>query len=272
MLLQEKKGNIEVTLKSSNFDMITVIILTKNSQETIEDTLFSVRCFPEVLVYDTGSTDTTLDIAKQFPNVKIIQSEFIGFGHTRNKAAKSATHDWILALDSDEVLSSKLSQEILNTSLNSNFVYQIDRHNFFNGKWIKSCGGWYPDPVIRLYHRKKTQFTDSMVHEKVSSQKMQIYSLSYPIFHTPYRNIHDFLKKMQVYSDLFAIQKKDAKPASLAQAIFHAFFAFFKSYFLKKGLKQGVEGFIISAYNGHTAFYKYLKLREAQKNQEAPFQ
>ncbi|WP_251368188.1 glycosyltransferase family 2 protein [Candidatus Rhabdochlamydia sp. W815] len=268
MLSQEKNGNIGATLKFSNFDMITVIILTKNSQETLEDTLFSVRGFPEILVYDTGSTDTTLDIAKQFPNVKIIQSEFIGFGPTRNKAAKSATHDWILALDSDEVLSSKLSQEILNISLDSNFIYQIDRHNFFNGKWIKSCGGWYPDPIIRLYHRKKTQFTDSMIHEKVSSQGMQIHPLFYPLFHTPYRNIHDFLKKMQVYSDLFATQKKDSKPVSLAKAIFHGSFAFFKSYFLKKGLKQGVEGFIISAYNGHTAFYKYLKLREAQKNQD----
>lgn len=248
--------------------MITVIVLTKNSQETLEDTLSSVRSFPEVLVYDTGSTDITLDIAKQFPNVKAIQSEFTGFGPTRNKAAKLATYDWILALDSDEVLSSKLSQEILNISLDPNFVYQIDRHNFFNGKWIKSCGGWYPDPVIRLYHRKKTQFTDSMIHEKVSSQEMQIHPLSYPLLHTPYRNIHDFLKKMQVYSDLFAAQKKDSKPVSLAQAIFHGSFAFFKSYFLKKGLKQGVEGFIISAYNGHTTFYKYLKLREVQKYQD----
>ncbi|MDR2539163.1 MAG: glycosyltransferase family 2 protein [Chlamydiales bacterium] len=252
-------------LKSSNFDMITVIVLTKNSQETLKDTLSSVQGFPEVLVYDTGSTDATLDIAKQFSNVKIIQSEFIGFGPTRNQAAKLAAYDWVLALDSDEVLSSKLSQEILNTSLNPNFVYQIDRHNFFNDKWIKSCSGWYPDLIVRLYHRKKTQFTHSMVHEKVSSQKMQILPFSHPLFHIPYRNIHDFLKKMQIYSDLFAAQKKDSKPVSLAQAIFHGSFAFFKSYFLKKGIKQGVEGFIISVYNGQTAFYKYLKLRESQQ-------
>lgn len=248
--------------------MITVIVLTKNAQDTLKDTLSSIRDFPEALVYDTGSTDTTLDIAQQFPNVKIIQSEFIGFGPTRNKAAQLASYDWILALDSDEVLSSKLSQEILNISLNQAFVYQIDRHNFFNGKWIKGCGGWYPDPVIRLYHRKKTHFTSCMVHEKLSSQDMQVYYLSYPLFHTPYRNIHDFLQKMQVYSDLFATQKKDLKPVSLFQAILHGLFAFFKSYFLKKGLKQGAEGFIISAYNGHTTFYKYLKLREIQKQSD----
>lgn len=245
--------------------MITVIVLTKNSQESLEDTLFSIRDFPEVLVYDTGSNDTTLDIAKQFPNVKIIQAKFSGFGPTRNRAAQLASHDWILALDSDEILSPKLAQEVLNTSLDPNFVYQINRRNFFNGKWIKSCGGWYPDPVVRLYHRQKTQFTNSMVHEKVSLQNMHICSFSYPLFHTPYRNIHDFLAKMQVYSDLFAVQKIDSKHVSLSQAILHGLFAFFKSYFLKKGLKEGIEGFIISAYNGHTTFYKYLKLREAQK-------
>lgn len=245
--------------------MITVIVLTKNSQETLEDTLFSIRDFPEVLVCDTGSSDTTLSIAKQFPNVKTTQVEFIGFGPTRNQAAQSASYDWILALDSDEILSSKLAREILNSVLDPKYVYQINRHNFFNGKWIKSCGGWYPDPVIRLYHRKRTQFTNLMVHETVSLENVKIYPLSYPIFHTPYRNIHDFLNKMQVYSDLFVAQKIDSKQTSLFQAILHGLFAFFKSYFLKKGLKEGVEGFIISAYNGQTAFYKYLKLREAQK-------
>jgi glycosyltransferase involved in cell wall biosynthesis len=245
--------------------MITVIVLTKNSQETLEDTLFSIRDFPEVLVYDTGSTDATLSIAKQFPNVKIVQAEFVGFGPTRNQAARLASYDWILVLDSDEILSSKLSREILNIILDPTYVYQINRHNFFNGKWIKSCGGWYPDPVIRLYHRKKTQFTNLMVHETICLENIRICPLSYPIFHTPYRNIHDFLNKMQIYSDLFVAQKIDSKQVSLFQAIFHGFFAFFKSYFLKKGVKEGVEGFIISAYNGQTAFYKYLKLREAQK-------
>jgi hypothetical protein len=70
---------------------------------------------------------------------------------------------------------------------------------------------------------------------------------------------------MQTYSQLFAAQNQGKKSSSLPKAIFHGAFAFLKSYFLKKGFLAGKEGFIISAYNGHTAFYKYLKLLEANR-------
>ena len=67
---------------------------------------------------------------------------------------------------------------------------------------------------------------------------------------------------MQLYSSLFAEQYQHKKSSSLTKALLHAFFAFFKNYILKKGFLGGEEGLIISLYNGHTAFYKYLKLWE----------
>ena len=70
---------------------------------------------------------------------------------------------------------------------------------------------------------------------------------------------------MQFYSDLFAQQNKGKKKSSVSKAILHGAGAFFKSYILKKGFLGGYEGFIISAYNGHTAFYKYMKLYELNK-------
>jgi glycosyltransferase involved in cell wall biosynthesis len=240
--------------------MISATILTKNSQDTLSATLASLQKFPEVIVYDSGSTDLTLEIAKEFPNVKIIHGKFIGFGPTHNAASCHAIHDWILSLDSDEVLTLELAEEILNLPLNATHLYQIDRHNYYNGKWIRWCGGWYPDPVIRLYHRKSTQFTDDAVHEKIITTNLKVVPLSFPMTHTPYRRIEDFLTKMQTYSTLFAEQHRSKKTSSLGKAIFHGSFAFLKSYVLKRGFLGGKEGLIISLYNGHTAFYKYLKL------------
>ncbi|MES2121478.1 MAG: glycosyltransferase family 2 protein [Chlamydiota bacterium] len=246
--------------------MITVTILTKNCQDTLLSTLESLRAFPEVLIFDTGSTDKTLAIASSFPNVKILPGTFQGFGPAHNAVSAQAAHDWILSIDSDEILPPELSQEILALPLDSHTVYQIDRHNYLNGKWIRWCGGWYPDPVLRLYHRKHTRFSDDAVHEKIlTPSPLKIARLAHPLHHTPYRTMGDFLSKMQHYSTLFAQQHRGKKRSSLAKAICHGSFAFIKSYFLKKGFLGGKEGFIISIYNGHTAFYKYLKLLEENK-------
>jgi len=246
--------------------MITVTILTKNNEKTLKAALESVQAFPEVLLWDSGSTDQTLAIAQAFPNVKIHQGSFIGFGPTHNLASSIASNDWILSLDSDEILSSDLSQEILTLQLDPNCAYAILRHNFFNGKRIKWCGGWHPDWVTRLYHRKKTRFSDAPVHEKIVAEGMQIQRLKHPMLHFPYREISDFLGKMQTYSTLFAQQHQSKKNSSIFSALWHSWFAFFKSYILKRGFMGGKEGFIISLYNGHTAFYKYLKLDEANRH------
>ena len=83
--------------------------------------------------------------------------------------------------------------------------------------------------------------------------------------HYSYASISDFLTKMQSYSTLFALQNQGRKSSSPIKAILHGMFAFWKSYVLKRGFLGGYEGFVISAYNGHTAFYKYLKLYEANQ-------
>jgi len=245
--------------------MITVTILTKNSGATLRATLQSTREFPEVLLLDTGSTDNTLEIAREFPNVKIYKENFSGFGPTHNRATALAAHDWILSLDSDEVLTEELIREILALSLDQNAVYRILRHNFFNGKHIKWCGGWHPDWIVRLYNRKTTRFTDAAVHEKIITEGLKIVSLKQYFLHTPYREIGDFLTKMQMYSSLFATQYRSKRSSSLCKALFHSWAAFLKSYLLKRGFLGGKEGFIISAYNAHTAFYKYLKLDESNQ-------
>jgi glycosyltransferase involved in cell wall biosynthesis len=246
----------------SNLDQISVTVLTKNSQKYLKDVLKSLSPFNEVLVYDTGSTDSTLEIAAQFPNVKIIEAPFIGFGPTHNMASAAAKNHWILSIDSDEVVSAEMIQAIESQKLDPNTVYAFPRHNYFNGKFIKWCG-WYPDRQMRLYDRTKTRFTDAQVHEAIISSGMRNVVLAGPIIHYSYATIADFLSKMQSYSTLFAVQNAGTKKSSPLKAIGHGFFAFFKSYILKSGFLGGYEGFVISMYNGHTAFYKYLKLYEA---------
>ncbi len=244
--------------------MISVTILTKNSQKYLWELLDALKGFSEVLLFDNGSTDDTLNIASNFENVTIHKGIFEGFGPTHNKASNLAKFDWILSIDSDEIVSKEMAEKIFQLKLDTECVYTFPRHNYFNGKFIKWCG-WYPDRQIRLYNRTKTKFSDAQVHEAVIADGMSIVPINGPLIHYSYESVADFLSKMQSYSTLFAKQNVGKLHSSPLKASLHGFFAFFKSYILKRGILGGYEGFLISAYNGHTAFYKYLKLYEANQ-------
>lgn len=241
--------------------MISVTILTKNSAKFLAEVLQALHLFDEVAILDTGSTDQTLEIAAKFQNVTIHRGFLTGFGEAHNQISALARNDWILSIDSDEIASEELIREIVSLTLDPKSVYSVKRHNFYRNKFIKGCG-WYPDRVVRLYNKKETRFSDAKVHEAIITKNMRVVTLKEPLNHFPYNSIDDFLKKMHFYSSLFAEDHKTKKRGSMPKALGHGFFAFFKSYFLKRGILLGSEGLEISLYNGITAYYKYLKLRE----------
>lgn len=242
--------------------MISVTILTKNSQKFLSEVLSSLQEFDEVVIYDNGSTDATLEIARKFSNVTIHIGPFTGFGSTHNQATSLAKNDWILSVDSDEIVTKEMVDEIKSIKLDSSCVYSFSRKNYFNGKFIKWCG-WYPDRQWRLYNRKQTLFSDAQVHEGIIITNMKAVQLKSSIIHYSYSSISEFLSKMQLYTDLFAIENKGKMKSSIFKAITHGIYNFFKTYILKRGFLGGYEGLVISLYVGHTAYYKYLKLYEA---------
>lgn len=244
--------------------MISVTILTKNSERYLKEVLEALLPFDEVVIYDNGSKDDTLNIAAEFPNVTIHEGRFYGFGQTHNVASSLAKHDWIFSVDSDEIVSRELADEILGLSLDPHNVYSMLRQNEYRGKWIKGCG-WHPDWILRIYNRKATEFSAHKVHEKIILNNMKEVRLKGPLRHKSYESIHEFLSKMQHYSDLFVNEKQGKVRSSPFKACAHGFWTFFRSYFLKKGFLDGYEGYIISKYNAHTAFYKYMKLYEADR-------
>lgn len=242
--------------------MISVTLLAKNSEKHLERILEALSSFDEVLIYDNGSQDRTLAIASRYPNVTLKVGPFLGFGPTHNQASRMAKHDWILSIDTDEIPTQELIAELQALPLERGVVYSLPRRNEYRGRAIRGCG-WSPDRTVRLYNRLDTKFTEVQVHERVIADGLKVVDLKNPLQHYSYENLHDFLSKMQYYSDLFAKENQGKKNSSPCKAALHGFFAFFKSYILKRGILDGYPGFVISAYNGHTAFYKYLKLYEA---------
>ena len=243
---------------------VSATLLTKNSQGRLEEVLAALAWCDEVVVFDTGSTDRTWDIAGRFPNVSLhrLAGDFPGFGLVRQAAVERARNDWILAVDSDEVVSAQLADEITSLRLDPGAVYEIPFHNYFNGRLITSCG-WHCERHERLFNRARTNFCASHVHERVRTAGLTVRRLRHPIRHYSYEGTDDFLRKMHHYSRLFAAQGKGRKSSSPLRAVTRSAWAFAKSYFLQRGILQGYEGLVISAYKAQTVFWKYLMLHEA---------
>ncbi len=147
---------------------ITCVIIAKNAEETISETLQSLQDFNEVILYLNNSDDETEKIADAFENVKVIQGDFLGFGPTKNKACEYAQNDWILSLDSDEVLSPDLFRELYKLQLSdSSTVFKIKRDNYFLGKKVH-YSGWGDDYLVRLFNKTTHNFNNNMVHEFVA--------------------------------------------------------------------------------------------------------
>lgn len=240
---------------------ISVTVLTKNSEAKLRKTLESVRTFDEVIVLDSGSTDETEQIAKSFTNVKFFKHEFLGFGPMKKKAASFAKNEWVFNLDSDEVLSADLLKDLSERKLDLNLVYKVSRRNHYRGKWIKGCD-WYPDSVIRLYNKTKTDYNEAKLHEKIVIQDDQrLETLSGEIFHYPYENVSQLIQKLDHYSSLYA-QEKKAKKISLLGLSLRSLYSFFRNYILKRGIFMGREGLLISFCSAAGVFYKNMKLLE----------
>ena len=123
---------------------ISVTMPVKNAEKYLAQSLAALSDFAEVIVLDNGSSDATMQIAAGFANVRLHQSPFIGFGPLKNLAASLAEHDWILNIDSDEIVPPELAAEIAALALDENTVYALPRLNHYCGRPIRSCG-WSPD-------------------------------------------------------------------------------------------------------------------------------
>ena len=243
---------------------ISVTIITKDASKHLNKCLQALKMFSEVIVVDNGSTDNTLEIASKFGNVKLFEHDFIGFGPLKKLATTYAKNDWILSIDSDEIIPEDLVKYLYDLKLDNEYVYTLRRLNHYDGRPIKGAG-WYPDKVKRIFNRSETNFNDNMVHESVVSLKVKDIPLH--IEHYTCENASQMLQKMDKYTTIYA-NSNPKKKTTFLKAIVSAKWAFIKAYFIKKGFLYGIEGFVISLYNALGAFFKHFKLLEKNKSQK----
>ena len=237
---------------------VSAVIISKNAETTIADTLRSLQRFAEVVVYDNGSEDRTLEKAAGFPNVSLHQGEFLGFGPTKNQAAGLASHDWIFSVDADERPDPELIDAIAGIDYaRAEIAYRVLRVNYFRGKRVR-FSGWSDDHLVRVYHRKQTGLTDVAVHEKVlPPDGGEVKPLGGKLLHETVRELSELIEKINLYSEL---RRSDPKRALSPPAIMlRSLFTFFRVYCLKLGFLDGWRGLVIAVYDANEVFWKYMK-------------
>ncbi len=242
---------------------ISAVIIVKNGERSIRECLQSLTLFTEVVLYDTGSTDRTIEIAQEFANTKIIHGEFIGFGPTKNMAISYASNDWIFSLDADEVISPQLAQALQELLLEEQMIYSVLRMNYYKKQLIRYC--WGADILIRLFNRQQTSFNQNRVHEDIIRNGLQVVFITGNLHHYPYQDISSFITKLDTYSTEFALANQGKRTSSPLLALTNAVYSFFKTYFLKRGFLDGSAGVLIAFSHAATNFYKYMKLYELNK-------
>jgi len=145
----------------------------------------------------------TIELAEKL-GARVVDCAWRGYAEQKNRAAACAANDWILSLDADEALSEALEAEIWTIKKNGpRFdAYTMPRLAQYLGRWILH-GGWYPDRKVRLYDRRKAEWTGKYVHESVRVNG-RVGHLRENLLHFTCGSLSEHLKTLDRYTTLAA--------------------------------------------------------------------
>jgi glycosyltransferase involved in cell wall biosynthesis len=241
--------------------MLTAIVLTRNEEKHLPDCLASLRWAPQVMVFDSGSTDGTLAIARA-AGAQVLQRPFDDYSGQRNAALAAAQTEWVLFVDADERVPPELAQEMTSALARPEAGWWIPRHNYIFGKLTRHAG-WYPDYQLRLLRRAKARY-ENPVHEVVMLGGAEGH-LHNPLLHLNYETVPEFIARQKYYA-AYAAGKMRAEGV-LPQP--HKFITqpvrqFWWRFVSLQGWRDGLHGLRLSALMAWFEFEKYRLLRNTQ--------
>jgi glycosyltransferase involved in cell wall biosynthesis len=222
----------------------------------------------EILVLDSGSTDSTERVAREF-GARWAHQDWLGYVGQKNQVLALARNDWVFSLDADEELSPELREEVgaLKREEREPAVrgFSMPRCVLYEGRWIRH-GDWYPDRLVRLFRRDRARFVGAKVHERLELSG-QVESLRGELYHHSFRDAADHWARCQKYARLWAEAQHEAGKTATALAPFvHGGLRWLRGYVLRRGFLDGPQGWRIAGFCAREVFLKYQILRQMQRN------
>jgi glycosyltransferase involved in cell wall biosynthesis len=247
---------------------LCVNLLTYNDEARVATALRSVAWAEEVLVVDSCSTDRTLEICRQFANVRVVVHPWEGFVAQRRFALMMSDADWILIVDSDEQVSPELRVEIeqVLASEPHQVAFRIPRADYLG----KLPPAEYPyGTVVSFFRRDRMSFAGDPPHV-LRVADGPVGRLRHPLLHDSFRNLQYTLGKQTGYA--FRIGERmaaDGQRFSIWSAVGHSVAAFLRRYLLKQGFRFGARGFVLAVLQAHYTFLKHARLWEVTELEAA---
>lgn len=241
---------------------ISAIIPTYNEEGNIKEAIQSCSFADEIIVVDSFSTDNTVEIARSFPEVKVLEHEYINSAAQKNWTIPQVAHNWVFVLDADERTTPALIEEIKNTValVNNTSAYWIPRANYFMGKHLRYV--WKGDAVVRLFKKDDCKYQEKHVHAEIET-KGEISHLKNHLIHDTYehKGLESHVIKNYRYSTWAAYDRVDKiKKVTFFHLAVKPAFAFFKRYIMRGGILDGKQGFIVSAFGAWSVFLRNVKI------------
>lgn len=247
---------------------LSAVMIAKDEASIIGACLERLDWVDEIVVLDGGSSDNTVEIARQYTDKVYIESNWQGYGVQRQRAQDKATGDWVLMVDADEHVSAELKQSI------KQVVQQDNRDEAYSMAILPWCfgrflrhGGWYPAYKVRLYARDKARYGNQRVHEHLDfAPGITIKTVRGDLLHYTYRDLEHYLVKSARYAAEWAEQRQQrGKQGSLLEGLWHGVGCFMRMYVIKAGFLDGKQGLLMALLSAHSTFVKYADLWTRQQ-------
>lgn len=220
---------------------LSVLIITKNADELLRKCLNSVKNLAdEIVVVDDYSKDKTIEIAKEF-KAKIYKNHEKDLGKQRAYELSKVSREWVLVLDSDEIVSIQLKEEIVQL-LNCSIAkpgFHIPFQNHFLGRQVNYGGENYK--MLRLFRKDSVTIEPALVHESFKLKKGKAGELKNKIIHYSYRSLFQIFTKFTEYAIREAKQKAiKGEKTSLQKIFLYPLHMFWARFIKDKGYKDGM--------------------------------
>ena len=204
--------------------MVSVLILTKNEEQDLPGCLASAGRFDDIHVFDSFSSDRTVEIARGF-GAQVHQRVFDGYASHRNAALSQIPfrYPWVISLDADERLTPELAAELplfVRQVADTVVAGRIRRRDFFMGRWLRHAqiSPWF----LRLVRPNKVRYRREV--NEVLEADGDIQDLQAPLDHFPFsKGLSHWIQKHNVYSTMEAEvirrSRETREPASWAKAL-----------------------------------------------------
>jgi glycosyltransferase involved in cell wall biosynthesis len=246
---------------------ISVCIVVQDTADRIRTCLESVAWADEIVVLDSGSTDGTQAICREFTE-HVYHQPWQGYVAQKNLCVDRARNLWILGLDADESLSPDLVDEIrreLALHHGDADAFRMPRMTRYLGRWIRH-GSWYPDRKVRLWRKDRGRWGGEDPHDRVVIEGERIRTLRHPILHSNYRSVSEHVRRIDRFTTIVAEGwRARRRRFRLAAMVFRPFAKFFELYVWKRGFLDGVPGLMIAVHTSYYAFLKQAKLWELER-------